>query len=184
MPDFKLPDLGEGMTEAEIDRWLVKEGDVVAEDDPLVELITDKATAEIPSPFAGTVTKIHAEPGAVVPVGSVLITISDGADGGAADAGDASVPVLGTPAASSEPPMAPTGSSPPPATTGRTPNMPESSTPTAAPSESSSTHSVPTLAEGPSSTEAVQAMPPVRKLAASLGVDLSQVRGTGASGQI
>ena len=52
MPDFLLPDLGEGVTEAEVDRWLVKEGDEIAEDDPLVEVITDKATAEIPSPFA------------------------------------------------------------------------------------------------------------------------------------
>ncbi|MEA2435350.1 MAG: hypothetical protein QOG54_2807 [Actinomycetota bacterium] len=79
MPDFKLPDLGEGLTEAEIDRWLVKEGDVIAEDDPLVEVITDKATAEIPSPFAGVVTKVHVEAGQVVPVGTVIITIGEGA---------------------------------------------------------------------------------------------------------
>ena len=172
--DFKLPDLGEGMTEAEIDRWLVKEGDVVSEDDPLVELITDKATAEIPSPYAGTVTKIHAEPGAVVPVGSVLITISDES-------------------------ISPSG---PAAATGRTPNMPDSAAPTAATSDSASTHSVPTLAAEPSSGQGgnqgavpdhqglsssggpVKAMPPVRKLAASFGVDLTQIRGTGASGQI
>ena len=57
MPDFLLPDLGEGVTEAEVDRWLVKEGDEIAEDDPLVEVITDKATAEIPSPFAGVVAR-------------------------------------------------------------------------------------------------------------------------------
>ena len=55
MPVFKLPDLGEGVGEAEIDRWLVQEGQEIAEDDPLVEVITDKATAEIPSPFAGVV---------------------------------------------------------------------------------------------------------------------------------
>jgi pyruvate dehydrogenase E2 component (dihydrolipoamide acetyltransferase) len=79
MPDFKLPDLGEGLSEAEIDRWLVKEGDVVAEDDPLVEVITDKATAEIPSPFAGVVTKVHVEAGQIVPVGTVIITIGEGA---------------------------------------------------------------------------------------------------------
>jgi pyruvate dehydrogenase E2 component (dihydrolipoamide acetyltransferase) len=78
MPDFKLPDLGEGLTEAEIDRWLVKEGDTIAEDDPLVEVITDKATAEIPSPFAGVVTKVHVEAGQVVPVGTVIITIGEG----------------------------------------------------------------------------------------------------------
>lgn len=77
MPDFKLPDLGEGVTEAEIDRWLVQEGQTIDEDAPLVEVITDKATAEIPSPFAGVVTKIHVPEGAVVPVGTVLVTIGE-----------------------------------------------------------------------------------------------------------
>ena len=80
MADFKLPDLGEGVTEAEIDRWLVQEGDVIGEDDPLVDVITDKATAEIPSPFAGTVTRIHVESGSIVPVGTVLVTIAGGSD--------------------------------------------------------------------------------------------------------
>ena len=51
--EFKLPDLGEGLTEGEIARWLVKEGQVIAEDDPLVEVQTDKTTVEIPSPAAG-----------------------------------------------------------------------------------------------------------------------------------
>ncbi|MFN2490782.1 MAG: dihydrolipoamide acetyltransferase family protein [Actinomycetota bacterium] len=77
MPDFKLPDLGEGVAEAEVDRWLVKEGDDIAEDEPLVEVITDKATVEIPSPFAGAVARIHVEAGRVVPVGTVLVTIGD-----------------------------------------------------------------------------------------------------------
>jgi pyruvate dehydrogenase E2 component (dihydrolipoamide acetyltransferase) len=78
MADFKLPDLGEGVTEAEIDKWLVQEGDVIDEDAPLVEVITDKATAEIPSPFAGTVSRIHVQAGQIVPVGTVLVTIGDG----------------------------------------------------------------------------------------------------------
>jgi pyruvate/2-oxoglutarate dehydrogenase complex dihydrolipoamide acyltransferase (E2) component len=80
MPDFVLPDLGEGLTEAEIDRWLVKEGDTIAEDAPLVEVITDKATAEIPSPFSGVVSRIHVREGDIVPVGSVLVTIGDSSD--------------------------------------------------------------------------------------------------------
>lgn len=162
MPDFKLPDLGEGMTEAEIDRWLVKEGDVVAEDDPLVELITDKATAEIPSPFAGTVTKIHAEPGAVVPVGSVLITISaEGSSGVGRSSGvdTASVAVLETSSGSPD-------------------EVPAEAPPAAPPPSSSSGSSSSSPSNG------VKAMPPVRKLAASLGVDLAQVSGSGPSGQI
>jgi pyruvate/2-oxoglutarate dehydrogenase complex dihydrolipoamide acyltransferase (E2) component len=77
MPDFKLPDLGEGVTEAEIDRWLVQEGQQVNEDDPLVEVITDKATAEIPSPYSGKVARLHVKEGDIVPVGTVLVTIGE-----------------------------------------------------------------------------------------------------------
>jgi pyruvate dehydrogenase E2 component (dihydrolipoamide acetyltransferase) len=77
--EFKLPDLGEGLTEGEISRWLVSEGQEIGEDDPLVEVQTDKTTVEIPSPAAGTVTQILVEEGAVVPVGTVLVVIGDGA---------------------------------------------------------------------------------------------------------
>ena len=73
--EFKLPDLGEGLTEGEIARWLVTEGQELAEDDPLVEIQTDKTTVEIPSPAAGTVTKILVGEGEVVPVGTVLVVI-------------------------------------------------------------------------------------------------------------
>jgi len=79
--EFKLPDLGEGLTEGEIARWLVSEGQDVAEDDPLVEIQTDKTTVEIPSPAAGTVTRILVDEGKVVPVGTVLVVIGDGGDG-------------------------------------------------------------------------------------------------------
>src|SRR5712671_6239557 len=74
--EFKLPDLGEGLTEGEIARWLVQEGQEIAEDDPLVEIATDKTTVEIPSPAAGVVTSILVAEGEVVPVGTVLVVIS------------------------------------------------------------------------------------------------------------
>jgi pyruvate dehydrogenase E2 component (dihydrolipoamide acetyltransferase) len=77
--EFKLPDLGEGLTEGEIARWLVQEGQEIAEDDPLVEIQTDKTTVEIPSPAAGKVARIMVEEGKVVPVGTVLVVIGDGA---------------------------------------------------------------------------------------------------------
>ena len=75
---FKLPDLGEGLTEGEIARWLVAEGQEIAEDDPLVEIATDKTTVEIPSPAAGVVAKIHVAEGEVVPVGTLLVEIGPG----------------------------------------------------------------------------------------------------------
>jgi len=79
--EFKLPDLGEGLTEGEVARWLVSEGQEVAEDDPLVEIQTDKTTVEIPSPAAGLVARILVAEGDVVPVGTVLVVIGeDGAE--------------------------------------------------------------------------------------------------------
>jgi pyruvate/2-oxoglutarate dehydrogenase complex dihydrolipoamide acyltransferase (E2) component len=75
--EFKLPDLGEGLTEGEVARWLVAEGDEIAEDAPLVEIATDKTTVEIPSPAAGLVAKILVAEGDVVPVGTVLVVIGN-----------------------------------------------------------------------------------------------------------
>ena len=75
--EFKLPDLGEGLTEGEIARWLVQEGQEIAEDDPLVEVQTDKTTVEIPSPAAGKVASILVEEGKVVPVGTILVVAVD-----------------------------------------------------------------------------------------------------------
>jgi pyruvate dehydrogenase E2 component (dihydrolipoamide acetyltransferase) len=74
---FTLPDLGEGLTEAEIVAVLVREGDVIREDAPLLEVETDKAQVEIPSPIGGRVEKIHVTPGQTVKVGAVLVTFSD-----------------------------------------------------------------------------------------------------------
>jgi 2-oxoisovalerate dehydrogenase E2 component (dihydrolipoyl transacylase) len=88
--ELKLPDLGEGLTEGEIARWLVSEGQEVAEDDPLVEIQTDKTTVEIPSPAAGKVTQILVEEGKIVPVGTVLVVI--GGDGVPAPAAERAPP--------------------------------------------------------------------------------------------
>ena len=88
---FKLPDLGEGLTEGEVARWLVAEGDEIAEDDPLVEIQTDKTTVEIPSPAAGRVARILVAAGDVVPVGTVLVVIGEGDE----DLPDASMPAAG-----------------------------------------------------------------------------------------
>jgi len=86
--EFKLPDLGEGLTEGEVARWLVAEGQEVAEDDPLVEIQTDKTTVEIPSPAAGKVARIFVAEGQVVPVGTVLVVIGDSPDEVAPSAND------------------------------------------------------------------------------------------------
>ena len=80
--EFRLPDLGEGLTEGEVARWLVSEGQEIAEDDPLVEIQTDKTTVEIPSPAAGRVARILVAAGETVPVGRVLVVIGDDGDGG------------------------------------------------------------------------------------------------------
>ncbi|WP_027945383.1 dihydrolipoamide acetyltransferase family protein [Amycolatopsis taiwanensis] len=75
MPDFLLPDLGEGLTEAEIVRWLVEVGDGIEVDQPVVEVETAKAAVEVPAPFAGTVITRHGEPGQTLAVGTPLITV-------------------------------------------------------------------------------------------------------------
>ncbi|MEP6598417.1 MAG: dihydrolipoamide acetyltransferase family protein [Actinomycetota bacterium] len=79
MPDFRLPDLGEGLTSAEIVRWLVAEGETIAVDQPVVEVETAKATVEVPAPFAGVVTRLHGDVGQIVDVGAPLISVDSAA---------------------------------------------------------------------------------------------------------
>ena len=79
--EFKFPDVGEGIAEAEIVRWLVKEGDWVKEDQDLVEVETDKAIVTLNSPHTGKVTKLHGNEGEVIKVGDLLTTFEDGAEG-------------------------------------------------------------------------------------------------------
>ena len=82
MPDFLLPDLGEGLDEAEIIAWRVKPGDHVTVDQVIAEVETAKAVVEVPVPYAGVVTALHAEPGSTVSVGQPLITVDGGRAGG------------------------------------------------------------------------------------------------------
>src|SRR5512142_412180 len=80
--DFYMPDIGEGVVEGEIVAWKVKVGDQVKLDQPIVEVMTDKATVELPSPRAGTIAKINYKDGQICPVGQVLVVIDE--DGAAA----------------------------------------------------------------------------------------------------
>ena len=73
--EFRFPDVGEGITEGELLSWKVREGDVIAEDQTLAEVETDKAVVEIPSPKAGKILKLHAQEGEIIKVGAVLVTI-------------------------------------------------------------------------------------------------------------
>ncbi|HET9050895.1 MAG TPA: biotin/lipoyl-containing protein, partial [Candidatus Dormibacteraeota bacterium] len=78
LTELRLPDLGEGVAEGEVVEWLVAVGDTVDEDTPLVEVMTDKATVQIPSPVAGTVASLEVAAGRVVAVGTVLLRIAAG----------------------------------------------------------------------------------------------------------
>lgn len=106
--DVKLPELGEGVTEGELVKWLVQPGDSVKADQPIAEVLTDKATVEVPSPVAGTVKDLKFKPGQVVKVGSIMIAL----DGGAAKAAPA-------PAAAAPKAAAPQASTPAPAAGGK-----------------------------------------------------------------
>ncbi len=104
--DVKLPELGEGVTEGEMVKWLVKPGDSVKADQPIAEVLTDKATVEVPSPIAGTVKDLKFKAGDVVKVGSTMITLEAGSS--AAKAPAATKPAASTQAASTSAPAAST----------------------------------------------------------------------------
>src|SRR3990172_10849494 len=105
--EFKLPDIGEGVAEGEITKWLVKEGAPIKENDLMVEVMTDKVTVQIPSPVTGKVLKLLAKEGETVKVGTVIIVL--GEEGESAPA----APTKATPAA---PPHAPATPAPSPTT--------------------------------------------------------------------
>jgi 2-oxoisovalerate dehydrogenase E2 component (dihydrolipoyl transacylase) len=151
---FKLPDLGEGTVEAEIVSWRVKPGDTVAEDDVLVEVMTEKAAVEVPAPVGGRVISTTGAPGEMVPVGAALIVIDTGVAGTAAPAPNASAPAASAPSAVASIPSA------------------RSSNGAAAPA--------PAVAR----SGRVATSPAVRRRAHEAGIDLQQVAGSGPNGRI
>src|SRR5438874_11065520 len=156
---IKMPQLGESVTEGTVDKWLKHEGDFVKRDEPIVEVVTDKVNAEIPSPFEGKLVKISATEGEVVRVGAVIAQIE--------------VAGAGSPAPA---PEAPTASTAPAAAPAR------ASAPATAPAPAQSpAHSRTTPA---ASDEHARLSPAVRKLAAEHGIDATSLRGSGMGGRV
>jgi len=173
--EFKLPDIGEGVVEGEVVSWHVAVGDSVSEDDPLLDMMTDKATVTIPSPFDGSVVALHGEVGDMVAVGSTLVEFS-----GDGDAPSEAAPADKAKAAEPEPdPIAA------PAEVASKP------APKAAPAPAKPTpaHSAPAPA-APASSPATGAggralaSPAVRRRAREASINLSGVRGSGPAGRI
>jgi len=153
--EFRFPDVGEGITEGTVKKWLVKEGDVVDEDQVVAEVETDKAVVEMPSPVPGTILKIHVQEDEVINVGQVLVVIGESGE---------TVP---------EPFAASTAAPPPIAASPAVSTAP-------APTAVATVPSAPTGAVGGK----VRATPKVRRLAKQKGVDLSTVTPTGSGGRV
>ena len=169
----KLPDVGEGVAEAEVVEWHVTVGQSVLEDQILAAVMTDKATVEIPSPVAGTVVALGAEVGGVLAVGAELVRLEVAGDG------NAEVAAAPREAPAAPPPAQPLAAAP-------APKLPVP--PPASPSTESVTSSMPTSRTpmGPPRPpgEKPIASPAIRRRARDAGVDLRQVRGTGPAGRI
>nr|HEX4318773.1 dihydrolipoamide acetyltransferase family protein [Kofleriaceae bacterium] len=160
--DFYMPDIGEGVVEGEIVAWKVKEGDNVALDQVLVEVMTDKATVELPSPRAGTVTKIFFQDGQICPVGKVLVEIDDGATGAKAPppAHGHAAPAHAAPAHAAPAHAAPL-----------------------APIAATGTQKI-EVVDATADRTHVLATPATRRLARQMGIEIGRVPGTGRNGRV
>jgi 2-oxoisovalerate dehydrogenase E2 component (dihydrolipoyl transacylase) len=156
LAQIKMPQLGESVTEGTVDKWLKREGDFVKRDEPLVEVVTDKVNAEIPSPFEGKLVKITVTEGETVRVGAVLAQIEVA---GGAKADETPAPAKEAPAARAEP-----------------------ASPAATPAIPVPTRAAPPAAEG--GNDHVRLSPAVRKLAAEHGIDATALRGSGMGGRV
>ena len=162
---FKMPDIGEGVVEGEVVEWMVAVGDSVKEDDPILSVMTDKATVEIPSPVDGKVTKVIGEAGDILPVGVVCIEFEVEGDGNASSIDAAPEPEAApAPEPKAEPKPAPT------------PEPAAAPTPAPAPSPAAA------VARAPG-TKAL-ASPAVRQRARQANIDLNFVAGSGPAGRI
>ncbi len=157
---FKLPDIGEGVVEGEVVQWHVAVGDEVTEDDPIVDVMTDKATVTIPSPITGVVSSLSGDVGEMVAVGSALVEFDS----------DAAAVSTSEPEPSSEP---------------ESEAEPEpSSEPEPAPAPESAPLAPEPVAAPVAPSGKVLASPAIRRRAREAGVDLSQVRGSGPAGRV
>ena len=179
--DFALPDLGEGIEEADILKIYVKEGDTLTVDQPVMEIETDKATLDVPSGVAGTIASLHVAEGQTITPGTVLVTVleSDGAEAASAPPAVPAQSAAAPPAPEPEP--APPPAPPPPAAPAPEPDPapPPRDVATAIPHDERS---------GPTPDDVTQravfASPSVRKFARQIGVDVRDVAGSGPAGRI
>jgi pyruvate dehydrogenase E2 component (dihydrolipoamide acetyltransferase) len=157
--EFRLPDIGEGVAEGEVVKWLVAEGDAVREDQPMVEVMTDKATVEIPAPASGKVKRIVSQAGQVIPVGAVLVELELAAGATApkiASHGDGH-------SAPAPKPSAPAPAGKPAAAAAAKPAAPAFTRPPG---------------------QRALATPATRRIAREAGVDIEKVEGTGPAGRV
>ena len=165
--EFKLPDIGEGVVEGEIVEWMVAVGDTVKEDDPILSVMTDKATVEIPAPCDGTVASIVGEAGDILPVGGVCIVFDVEGEGNASEASEAAEPVPEKAKPAEEKAPVEEKAAAPPA-----PELPPvAAAPAAAPVARAA------------GTKAL-ASPAVRQRARAANIDLQLVAGSGPAGRI
>ena len=161
---FKMPDLGEGTVEAEVVAWHVKVGDVVAEDQVIAEVMTEKAAVEVPSPVSGRIVALNGNPGDMVPVGAELIVFETSGGAEAADEPPAAAaPAAAEPAAAAAPAPSPT-----PAAA------------VAAPVAAAAAE----VSDEPAPSGRVKASPATRRRAREAGLDLARVHGSGPGGRI
>ena len=191
MQDFRLPDLGEGLPEAELVQWLVAEGDTVTLNQTIAEVETAKAVVELPSPHAGVVTALHAQAGDVIEVGSVLISfdVAGEEQPAAPSAQPAEAASADVDAAEEKARPNLVGYGAAPRGSGRPQRRARAGARTPAAIDTAVLEAAPhDVIHSPEPAEVVRerprSTPPVRKLAKELGVDLALVEASGATGLI
>lgn len=184
--NIQLPELGEGVTEGELVRWLVKPGDKIQPDQAIAEMMTDKATVEVPSPSSGVVKELKGKEGDVIEVGQVMIVIDTEGAGGAVEAPKATAAPQAPAPAAAKPAAAPASSTK------------SAATAPAAMTAATVTHATPGAAKPaapsqpangmdvypPPAGAKVLATPATRRLAREMGIDLNVVNGSGIAGRI
>jgi pyruvate dehydrogenase E2 component (dihydrolipoamide acetyltransferase) len=182
---FALPELGEGIESGDVVNVLVAVGETITQDQPLIELETDKAVIEVPAPVAGTVQTIHVQTGDTAAVGQLIVTFETGSTAAASDAVAPPPPVTSE---ESPPEESPPEESAAPAEPAMPATSPEAaaSAPAALPCEAHAPPAPPPVEAPPQRASRIPAAasPSVRRLAREVGVDISEVAGSGAGGRI